>query len=100
MNYLEFLTLRQALIKEMEKSKLKDQSIPDIKKEGEGVMPISDKEYKMLEFNVPKKVMPHAVEDDYNSLIDIALDIRDFDWVKELMEKKEEHAKMVQGGYW
>jgi hypothetical protein len=44
-------------------------------------------EYEFLEHNMSAKPMPNMKKQDYKALIDLALEMRDFEWVKSLSRK-------------
>lgn len=44
--------------------------------------------YKMLEFRRSRIKMVHIQENDLDELIDLALSIKDYQWVKKLQEQK------------
>ena len=57
----------------------------------EGIL--SEKEYKAQEFQRSNQLMRHVEAEDFDNLIDLALDMRDYEWAKQLHRDKIRHIK-------
>lgn len=62
-------------------------------------MKITDNAYKVLEHRRSRKRMNFSIEEDYNNLIDLALEMKDFEWAKELTRKRKTYRELQKRGY-
>lgn len=57
----------------------------------EGIL--SEKAYKAQEFQRSNRLMHYVEAEDFDNLIDLALDMRDYEWAKQLHRDKIRHIK-------
>lgn len=54
---------------------------------------LSEKAYRAQEFQRSNQLMHHVEAEDFDNLIDLALDMRDYEWAKQLHRDKIRHIK-------
>lgn len=57
--------------------------------EAKPVAQLSPEEYKMLEYRRKSERLNHVKPDDLDALIDLALDTKDYNWVRKLQKQQE-----------
>lgn len=54
---------------------------------------LTERAYKVQEFQRSEQLMHHVEAEDFDNLIDLALDMRDYEWAKQLHRDKNQFLR-------